>query len=415
MRGSAGYLIEVCFLNKNRKPSSDKTYFYFVSSEIIEPVIGSGSFNYFTTTYFFPHTFTMENDKGYTYRNTEVALLKSTYIPSQDWNNLNIEKSSYREIILLDYSGQLIEKIDLVGQLREWGVERETFIKNGILKVNNESEVDNINNFVQDYLNPSFTTNADQTCNCATSNIPSFPSNTVQTSNYTISNIPSFATPPYSLQEEINKMSNQTQKGNNMNSFNKMFKFGRVNDVKMSIYGPAFMGGDSWISRDGGEWVDVSDLLIDIGNTAFCFMMPVAKSNISEGDFILHQNKWVYVAEVHETFLEVEKMGEQEIVSVLPVRNPFGFEFYTKLITPFENGFMQADESNPFGMLPMLMLMGENKSNANSLLPFMLMNGKMDMSNPLMLMLMCGDSKDNMLPMMLMYQQAAQNKESNKI
>lgn len=415
MRGSSGYLIEVCFLNKNKEPSSDKTYFYFVSSEIMEPVIGSESFNCFTRIYLFPHVFTMENNTGYTYRNSEVALLKSTYIPPEDWTNLSIENSPWKEIVYLGYIGQLVKKIEIVGKLKEWCTERENFIANGILKVNNESEVDNINNSVQDYLNPSFTTNAAQAYNCAVSNIPSFPSNTVQTSNYTVSNISSFATPPYSLQEEINKMSNQTQKGNNMDSFNKMFKFGRVNDVKMSIYGPAFMGGDSWISRNDGEWIDVSDLLIDIGNTAFCFMMPVAKSNISEGDFILHQNKWVCVAEVHETFLEVEKMGEQEIVSVLPVRNPFGFEFYTKLITPFENGFMRADESNPFGMLPMLMLMGENKSNANSLLPFMLMNEKMDMSNPLMLMLMCGDSKDNMLPLMLMYQQAAQNKESNKI
>ena len=413
MRGSAGYLIEVCFLNKNRKPNSDKTYFYFVSSELIDPFIGSNeNVSFFSRIYLFPHIFTIINNTGYAYRNSEVALLESTYIPSEDWKNLAIENSKWKEIVDLDYNGQLKEKIEIVGQLREWDIERETFIANGILKVNNESEVDNINNSVQDYLNPSFTTNAAQTCNCAASNIPSFPSNTVQTSNYTISNISSFAASPYSLQDEINKMSNQTQKGNNMNSFNKMFKFGRVNDVKMSIYGPAFMSGDSWISRDGGEWVDVGDLLIDIGNTAFCFMMPVAKANISEGDFILHQNKWVYVSEVHETFLEVEKMGEQEIVSVLPVRNPFGFEFYTKLITPFENGFMQADESNPFGMLPLLMLMGENKSNANSLLPFMLMNGKMDMSNPLMLMLMCGDSKDNMLPMMLMYQQAAQTKEN---
>ena len=411
MIGSSGYLIEVCFLNKNRKPSSDKTYFYFVSSEIIEPFIGSNEkVSFFSRRYLFPHIFTIINNTGYAYRNSEVALLESTYIPSEDWKNLAIENSKWKEIVDLDYNGQSKEKIEIVGQLREWCTEREDFIANGILKVNNEREVNNISDSVQGYLNPSFTANTAQTCNCAVSNIPSFYRKMFQTSNYTVSNISSFAASPYSLQDEINKMSNQTQKGNNMNSFNKMFKFGRVNDVKMSIYGPAFMSGDSWISRNDGEWVDVSDLLIDIGNTAFCFMMPVAKSNISEGDFILHQNKWVYVAEVHETFLEVEKMGEQEIVSVLPVRNPFGFEFYTKLITPFENGFMQADESNPFGMLPMLMLMGENKSNVNPILPLMFMNGKMDMSNPLMLMLMCGDSKDNMLPMMLMYQQAAQNK-----
>ena len=237
MRGSAGYLIEVCFLDKiTRKSSGDKTYFYFISSELIEPFIGlEGRTSSFARCYLFPYTFTIQNNKGYVY-NSEVALLKSTYIPPADWTNLSIENSPWKEIVYLGYNGQLVEKIEIVGKLKEWCTERENFIANGILKVNNEREVNNISNSVQDYLNSSFTANTDQICNCAVSNIPSFPSNTVQTSNYTISNISSFTTPPYSLQEEINKMSNQTQKGNNMNSFNKMFKFGRVNDVKMSIY-----------------------------------------------------------------------------------------------------------------------------------------------------------------------------------
>ena len=60
----------------------------------------------------------------------------------------------------------------------------------------------------------------------------------------------------------------------------------------------------------------------------------------------------------------------------------FGFDFYTKLVVPFDMGatFGGASASNPFGMLPMLMMMSDknkSSSNDNSMLMAMLMSQMM--------------------------------------
>lgn len=440
MRGTDGYLIEVAFLNKDRSFQSDKVYHYFISRDLIKELHLLWDTNpLFVDKLNPPLIATIENDRGYTYHDAEIAILNLTYIPSYDWKNLVIKQSSFREIVRIEVQGALIEFIGKIpnSQLKPWEGERKKFIDLDILQIENEEAKCEtvITSNVSDILNSSNTIRTNQ-CNNTTSDIfyaDFINSNkTNQCNNATndwftgdfintiTTNVPDVFKPnPISLNNQevcIVNSKNNEKEGKTMNSFDKIFKFGRADNVKMSIYGPAFQSGDGWISRNEGEWVDVTDLLIDIGNTAFCFMMPVAKSDVSEGDFILHQNKWVYVSQVCETFLEVEKMGEQEIVNVLPVRNPFGFEFYTKLITPFENGFMGANETNPFGMLPMLMAMGDSKNKDNSMLPLMMMmsgNGSMnmDMFNPMMLMLMCGDSKDSMIPLMSMFmcKQSAQN------
>lgn len=184
----------------------------------------------------------------------------------------------------------------------------------------------------------------------------------------------------------------------------KDIKFGPVTDVKFSIYGPAFNGGDRWLARHEGEWVDVSDMLIDVGN--ICYMMPVAKTSIKEGDFILHKGKWARVDCIVEedNYISVEKINEQEVVQVLPTKNMFGFDYYTKLMCPIENfegaeGF-GATIDNPFGMLPFVMAMKDGKKD--NLLPLMMMSGKMDMSNPMMLMMLGGDNSNLGLMMAMM-------------
>lgn len=424
MRGTDGYLIEVAFLNKERLFQSDKVYHYFISRNLIKELHLLWDTNpLFVDKLNPPLIATIENNKGYTYHDAEIVILNLTYIPSYDWKNLVIKQSSFREIVKMEVQGVLTKDTDKIpnSQLKSWWEERKRFIDSDILQIEEEEAKCEtvITSNVSDILNSSNTISASQ-CNNATTEW--FTGDYINTTTVNISDI--FNPNPFSLNNQescIVNIKNNEKEGKTMNSFDKIFKFGRADNVKMSIYGPAFQSGDGWISRNEGEWVDVTDLLIDIGNAAFCFMMPVAKSDVSEGDFILHQNKWVYVSQVCETFLEVEKMGEQEIVNVLPVRNPFGFEFYTKLITPFENGFMGANETNPFGMLPMLMAMSDSKNKDNSMLPLMVMmmggNGtmNMDMFNPMMLMLMCGDSKDSMIPLMSMFmcKQSAQN-TSNK-
>ena len=217
------------------------------------------------------------------------------------------------------------------------------------------------------------------------------------------------------VEKQINKKDKE-RKGNNMfENLMKNVKFGKVTDVFMSVYGPAFKSSNGeYISYDkkGENWIDVTGMTIDM---PAAYMIPVAKSDVKEGDFILHNNTWVRVIGVYENKIEVEKIFEKEVVSIVPTKNIFGFDYYTKLVSFGLEGLVNtADESNPFGNFIPFLMMGDN-SNSDDILPLMLMmNSKggapsMDFSNPLMFYVLMGDGKlnkfDKMLPLMLMMNQ----------
>lgn len=187
--------------------------------------------------------------------------------------------------------------------------------------------------------------------------------------------------------------------------------------------GPLFwetITGNTWVAFDKSkeQWIDVpAEAILDIP----LFEMPVAKNDIEIGDFIFHAGigtGWVHVIDFDDEvnyFIEAEDPSNHEIIKILPTRNMFGFDFYTKLIVPFDMGatFGGASASNPFGMLPMLMMMSDknkSSSNDNSMLMAMMMmmqNGTMDFtSNPMMLYALMGDkgSDNSMVMAMLMSQ-----------
>lgn len=201
----------------------------------------------------------------------------------------------------------------------------------------------------------------------------------------------------------------------------KNLRFGKADNAKMSIYGPALreaITGDTWVAFDKSreQWIDVPfEAILDIP----LFEMPVAKNDIQIGDFIFHAGigGWVRVIDFDDEvnyFIEAEDPSNHEIIKILPTRNMFGFDFYTKLIVPFDMGatFGGASASNPFGMLPMLMMMSDknkSSSNDNSMLMAMMMmqNGTMDFtSNPMMLYALMGEKggDNSMLMTMLMSQ-----------
>lgn len=209
---------------------------------------------------------------------------------------------------------------------------------------------------------------------------------------------------------------NNDEKENNMfeNVF-KNVKFGKADGVNMSIYGPAFPSekdGKSYISYHDEKWVDVTGLLLDMN---FCYMMPVAKDNVSLEDYILHNDSWVRVIDLDDAGrLIVEKLESQEVVTILPTTNVFGFDFYTKLFTPndiFGGTNCGASAENPFGMLPMMMMMMQDKGSRgnDSMMEMFMMASMMGGNasfNPMMLMLMGdhknSDMKDFMMMSMMM-------------
>ena len=193
--------------------------------------------------------------------------------------------------------------------------------------------------------------------------------------------------------------------------FENIFKdsnFGKASSVKTSIYGPAFKCGDYYVSYDKSteNYIDVTNLLLDIENMNY--KMPIAANAVSVGDYIAHMHKWVRVLNVLDGGrLEVEDIQEKQVITILPIKNIFGFDFYTKLFCFVDNLLSgAASAENPFGNILPLMLMSKDNSKDN-LLPLMLMsggfNGDNAQMNPLMIYaLMNNKDNDNTLLMLMM-------------
>lgn len=216
--------------------------------------------------------------------------------------------------------------------------------------------------------------------------------------------------------EVDDKKEKETAKGEK-NMFDKMmknFEFGVATDVMMSMYGPAFATKDgTYIAFDSGkkEYVDVCDFVFDMDNMPMAYKMPVATKDVKVNDYIRHKDSWVRVVEKKaKGQLVVEKIAEKEIVTIIPTKNMFGFDFYTKLICFGETMFKgSANENMPFGNILPFMMLSQSDFDGD-MTPMMMMmamgNGSFDFSKPegmMMMMAMMGGEKSNMMmPMMMM-------------
>lgn len=199
------------------------------------------------------------------------------------------------------------------------------------------------------------------------------------------------------------------------NNMKKIFGtyFGKFDttSIAMSIYGMAVKDTTGrHVTYKDGEIMDVSEFIIP--NMNYFFAMPTAINAIRVNDIILHQDKPMMCIKGNEDgSIRAIDFTTQEIKDIMPKKNPFGFNFVTKVVCPFgENSFMMdgfgADSSNPFGnMLPMMMLMdGKSgaKDNSDMLMMAMMMgNGGDFTSNPMLMYMMMKDGAD-FDPMMLM-------------
>ena len=460
MKGERGYIVKVRFLSFSSEsgfPSiGKKDYHYLIGEELMLQILKEAySRGGSTTVSEVP--IKIVNNKGYNYRDGECIIIQRYLVEDIAWQSINLEKSStYREIIgwkpgkydwygdpfyieakhlsddgfvngpqilrNLINEGAMPKEIPTSDKMKINGIETAAATATEVL-VNGDKISNSCNLYTQADSMPELTM-----CDKITSNSYGWPDyvcdylykptpiskSTINWGNYGTSIVPNGTsiitntTSPIGIGLDTSKLAgNNNKKKEDKNMFENMmkdFKFGPATDVKFSIYGPAFNGGDRWLSRHEGEWVDVSDMLIDVGN--ICYMMPVAKSFIEEGDFILHKGKWARVDCIVEedNYISVEKINEQEVVQVLPTKNMFGFDYYTKLVCPIESfegaeGF-GATTDNPFGMLPFVMAMKDGKKD--NLLPLMMMGGKMDMSNPMMLMMLGGDTSNLGLMMAMM-------------
>ena len=219
-------------------------------------------------------------------------------------------------------------------------------------------------------------------------------------------NAPLFVYEPSESKIEINNINNEEGKKNMFENMFKNVKMGKAENVEMSIYGPAFFSADGTklaFNKEDETWTDVTGMTLDFN---IAYMFPVSKKEIGRNDFILHQNQWVRVVDFDEAGRPVvEKIFSKEVVTIMPTKNLFGFDFYTKLMAlGFDGMNMGASEDNPFGsMLPLMMMSGNG--DMKEMLPMMLMmSGYLAGMDPMIAYFLMSGKDDNkdMLPMLLM-------------
>lgn len=419
MKGERGYIVKVRFLtypSEGSEPSiGKKDYYYFMCDELVNRLADEANNQNSIIT---QTPIKITNNKGYNYNGGECIVIGRASIADELWKSINLEKSTlYREIVRIEL-GEAPDYLSFKTKAQrisssEYHIDRNSIFSALVLegampkeKIPERAMYDNTATATATAT--AITTDHTITNSCGR---PDLASAYIGNSYYPYYDYTT-SIPPTALDNGIGlnttklagtKIEKKEDK-NMFDSIMKDMKFGPATDVKFSIYGPAFNGGDKWLARHESEWVDVSDMLFEAPN--LCYMMPVAKSMVEEGDFILHKGKWARVECLAEEdhYIWVEKINEQEVVQILPTKNMFGFDYYTKLICPIE-GFEGAEgfgatTDNPFGMLPFIMAMKDGKKD--NLLPFMLMSGKMDVSNPMMLMMLGGDNSNLGLMMAMM-------------
>lgn len=422
------------FLDKKDKPSG-KTYPYLIDDPVKNKLLSVNISNK-------ANIYHITNESGYDYRRAKVVCVATMVISNEEEYNF----SGLKKIISAEHCGEIGYMCNIRNQ-DEYEARRDfDRARKIVATVKNGSDIfswlDGPYNFTSNATNKTTQNYLWNTLNtCTTGKLTDIGTTTIKlngtginTNTNTngmgiitntigtgiITNTPKEET-NYLKLNNLPKINTEKKKEKTMfESMTKNLHFGKANNAKMSIYGPALreaVSGDTWIAFDKSkeQWIDVpSEAILDIP----LFEMPVAKSNIQLGDFIFHAGAgWVRVIDFDDEmnyFIEAEDPSNHEIIKILPTRNMFGFDFYTKLIVPFDMGatFGGANESNPFGMLPMLMMMSDkNKSGSgdNSMLMAMMMmqNGSIDFaSNPMMLYALMGDKggDNSMLMAMLMSQ-----------
>lgn len=212
-----------------------------------------------------------------------------------------------------------------------------------------------------------------------------------------------------------NKKESSTMKGFN-------FDFGPMNGnvVRMSIYGLAVKNKTgNWVAYDAKneEIMDVD--VFNFDGSKFMYRMPVAINDVAVGDVIVHMSVPMFVVGKSEDGKAVYAVdpvaGERK--EIMLARSPFGFNFVTKVVNFLGNAF-NADASNPFGNLGLMMMLSEDNAGMKDMLPFMLMaNGGnancFDLSNPMVMYMMCKDSAGDLPMMLALY--SAFNKPANPV
>lgn len=402
-------IIKTVFLDdKDKLPKNYKSYNYLMDDSLVNSIdIGFRDNDKWVK-------YEITNNDGFNYRGSKVIFIAYRDIDK------NKETIGYKKLIKISAKGVT----NFLGDagLKNVSDERINLLREGWKLTNQE-----LNNLMGDYKAASnincCTTSSSISTGSTTGDVLKYNSdNWFTTTPYTTTNWTYVSNIDYGptiaeIQKRLDKIENKDKKENKkmFENLTKNLKCGRAQDVRMSIYGPAFKSEDgNWYAVDNKDMlIDVSDLLFDMDS--YCYMMPVAKNQINIGDFILHNGRWVRVLTIEDdTINGALDFFKKEFIVPMPTKSPFGFEFYTKLIPLLDFTKMQASTDTPFGALPMILMM--NNKNDKDMLPMLMMMGAQggfdfDMSNPMMMYFLMKDGNDNnFLPFLMMGQMNKSNK-----
>ena len=199
----------------------------------------------------------------------------------------------------------------------------------------------------------------------------------------------------------------------NMKKLMGDFMFGKVdtNTIKYSFNGIAFKAEDGVtynVYNEDGSLTNVSDMVMDIP----IFAMPVSKAQLAVGDVILHpaDRTPLVVKENAKTAIVAVEPKTNEIKTFAPKKSIFGFDFYTKIMTPMDMfGGANANAENPFGNILPFLMFSDGNTDMSSMLMFSMMNGAnggtMDMNAMLPFLMLSdksgGDNKDFLMAMLM--------------
>lgn len=183
--------------------------------------------------------------------------------------------------------------------------------------------------------------------------------------------------------------SKTTSKTNTMRKMNLNMGPVSGNSFKLTIMGGvavAIDGGYSSYDKETGELTDVTGFTMDFDG-AF-YNMPAIE--VEAGDLISTKHGYGYVIKQKEGSVKVMLL-DGEVKEIVSTRSPFGFEFYTKVVSIFDmaggsNGGGMFGDMNP--MMLMMMSGNGNGSGSGSGNPF---GGDM-MSMMMMSQMMGGES-----------------------
>lgn len=211
----------------------------------------------------------------------------------------------------------------------------------------------------------------------------------------------------------ISNKENETKGEQKMNLFNLDFGLVKGDTVRISMYGIAIKNKEGhWVSFDPTDYSIIDVDTLNFGGSNYLYKIPVGVNDVLVGDVIVHAKVPMFVTAINssddgnvQSFKAIDPYAGEE-KTILPTKNMFNFNFITKIISIMNNfDSFKPNENQPFGNILPLLMCGNDSDIDPMMLMMMLQQNTQNQIDPniLMMLTLSGkESKENLLPLILM-------------